>query len=94
MQVEKRTKESVDSKTSPGVTVRYKRLATGRTSSTGVENYLGPHAPGNLSTPPEHGWIEAMKKFREAIMTMHGTLQSAQVPGRVKVRIMQKVRGG
>lgn len=91
--VEKRIKETVDNKTQPGVTINYKRLVTGKSPNAGVDNYFGSHVPGDLSAPRDHSWIEAMRKFREAIMTLHETLKN-EVPERVKVSTIPRVWAG
>lgn len=90
-QVEKRTLELVDKKNKQGVTVHYIRHMTGKNSDGGEANHSGILVPGNLRAPPEHGWIESMRMFRQALVTLHEKLPSGRVPDRVKVSCNVKI---
>lgn len=82
-------KHHVESKTKNKVAVDHKQLTSSDADGSGTDGYLGAVTLDN-PMPPDHLWIDAMKNFRTALMTVHSTLPQGVNPKRIKVSLPVK----
>lgn len=70
-----------------GLHVKTVPLKGSRAGKSAADGYLTSLTAAGMNSraPPDHGWIEAMEKFRLVLMKMHEKLPKQLGPERIKV---------